>query len=125
MAGATSGGAGRAGSNERYKPSDRISRAAAQVIYFFRNAILTTKDAKRGSAIFSIDIPRQQFESVSRRGQRLTGDVSHPSKGIVEVTYRADDPWKVAKQVLMDTALPMPNYRPRGNRRRICLTRIH
>jgi hypothetical protein len=79
----------------------QVSRAAAQVIYFFRNALLSTKNAKRDSTIFSLDIPRQRFESVSRHGRRLTGDVSHPSKDIVKVTYRATD-----------TAVPMPKFRP-------------
>jgi Subtilase family len=90
----------------------QVSRAAAQVIYFFRHALLATKNAKRDTAIFSLEIPRQRFNSVSRRGRRLTGDVSHPSEGVVEVTYKPDDPWKVAKQILMDTAVPMPKFRP-------------
>lgn len=91
----------------------QVSRAAAQIIYFFRNAILSTKNATRDTPIFSIEFPRDRFDSVSRRGQRITGDVTHPSKDVVEVTYRADDPWKVVKQVLMDTAIPMPQYLPK------------
>ena len=90
----------------------QVSRAAAQVVYFFQRAILATRDAKPGDPIFTIQIPRQEFNVVSRHGRRLTGDVSRSSKDNVEVTYRYDQPWKVVKQILIDTAIPMPEFSP-------------
>lgn len=90
----------------------QVSRAASQVLWFVQQTLSGMNGVKRGDVLFSIDVPQAQFDSGGRLGPRLNGDVAQPVKGAVRITYRVDEPWKIAKQVLIDTAQPMPGFAP-------------
>ena len=88
----------------------QVSRAAAQIIYFVREAIRTS-NIKEGAPIFAITIPGDRFDYISRVGMRLTGDVGARTADGIEIVYRFVEPWRLVKQLIIDTAVPMPGYR--------------
>jgi hypothetical protein len=90
----------------------QVSRATAQITYFVRQAAIAVKDAGAGKPLFTLTIPKDRFDFTSRRGPRLTGDVGATTAEGVEITYRLVEPWRLVKQLLMDTAIPMPGFAP-------------
>ncbi len=89
----------------------QVSRAASQIVHFITN-LIEQNQASSNQRLFSLSIPRERFESGARLGPRWTGDVVIDSEDFVEVEYRLVEPWKLVKQLLVDTALPMPEYDP-------------
>lgn len=92
----------------------QVTKAAAQIIAFIREILRSKPGVKPGGKLFAIDVPADRFNATSRRGPRLTGDVQKeegdPSQ--FEITYRLVEPWKLVKQLLMDSAVPMPTFPP-------------
>jgi Subtilase family len=91
----------------------QVSRAAALIVSFVQEVAATKQDIKPHQPLFTIQIPQDRFKFGSKRGPRLTGDVKQlPDGEGVEVSYRLVEPWRLVKQLLMDSAVPMPNYGP-------------
>lgn len=81
----------------------QVSRSATQLLYFMKKILESRPSNRPGDLSFSLEIPVADFNAVSRR---------RPRKGIVQVSYPIDEPWKLMKQVLIDTAKPMPGFKP-------------
>jgi subtilisin family serine protease len=88
-----------------------VSRAAAQIAFFLAS-LVEQRQVKVGDRMFSLEIPKDRYTAVNRAGSRLAGDIVATSDLVVEVAYRRTDWWKLVKQLLVDTALPMPGYAP-------------
>ena len=84
----------------------RVTRSAAQILHFLNGIIAEQGGPRANMKLFALDLPRQNYErSLLVGGGRLTGDVLDTGKDFVEVTYRLDKPWKLVKQLLIDTAI--------------------
>lgn len=91
----------------------QVTRAATQIVAFLRTLLASRKNPHAGDPLFSIEVPKDRFTCTSRRGPRLTGDVeSTADPALVQITYRLVEPWKMVKQILMDSATPMPEFSP-------------
>jgi hypothetical protein len=89
----------------------QVARSAAQILYFLRETIASSKEPG-APHLFAITIPRDRFSFTSRSGERLTGEVLTSTGSEVEIRYGLDEPWKMVKQLLRDTAVPMPGLEP-------------
>lgn len=89
----------------------QVTRAAAQITYFLTELMARTKDPKEGDKLFQFTIPPERYAVISKL-TRLTGTVGQTTKDGVEITYTLDMPWKMVKQLLIDTAIPMPGFTP-------------
>jgi subtilisin family serine protease len=91
----------------------QVSRASAQIIAFVRNAAQQKGKVQVGDKLFSITVPQDRLAATSKRGPRLTGEL-RPVTGSTdtEITYRLVEPWRLVKQLLMDSAVPMPGFAP-------------
>lgn len=89
----------------------QVSRASAQIIAYVRNAAQQKGQVQAGDKLFSITVPRDRLAATGKRGPRLTGEL-HPIAGSTdtEIIYRLVQPWRLVKQLLMDTAVPMPGF---------------
>lgn len=91
----------------------QVSRAAALVVAYVEYVLKLKGSVKSGDPIFTIEVPRDRFDAGKRRGPRLTGDVVQiRGSSDVEITYRLVEPWRLVKQILLDSTVPMPNYPP-------------
>lgn len=62
---------------------------------------------------FSIVLEKDRITNVTRPGiKRLVGELISQDDGSLQIRYPRGPLWKVAKQVLMDTATPIGNYGP-------------
>lgn len=89
----------------------QVSRAAAQIAYFVERQLEQHKQ-HGGDYLFQMSIPRERFEFAARAGERLTGTVVAQDDRVVELAYRLVAPWRLVKQLLIDSALPMPGHHP-------------
>ncbi len=91
----------------------QVSRAAVQIVTFVREAAARKTNVQADDRLFSITVPRERMESSAKAGPRLTGEL-HPVPGSTdtEIVYRLVDPWRLVKQLLIDTAVPMPDLPP-------------
>jgi hypothetical protein len=89
----------------------QVTRAVAQIVYFV-SQVAAQKNTNPGDLFFSLTIPEDRFAAGARRGPRLTGDVGEKTSDGVEVRYRLVEPWKLVKQLLIDSAIPMPTFAP-------------
>lgn len=90
----------------------QVSRAATQIVHFVKSVSLAKPHVKSGERLFSLTIPEDRFHGAARNTRRLTGDIGPTTAKGTEVTYRLVTPWKMVKQLLIDTALPMPGFDP-------------
>jgi hypothetical protein len=89
----------------------QVAKAAAQIVAFVRYVAEQKGSVKSGDPLFVLDVPPDRFDAAIRRGPRLTGDVAHkPGSSDIEITYRLVEPWRLVKQMLIDTTVPMPDY---------------
>lgn len=89
----------------------QVSRAAAQIAFFIEQQV--KRDKRRyGDYLFQIPIPHEHFEFAKRLGERITGTVVTQNDAVVEISYRVVKPWRLVKQLLMDTAFSMPGLGP-------------
>lgn len=86
----------------------QVSRGASQVMYFVR-MLAEDREVQPGGRAFALDVP-SDHPSVAPGASRLTGEIVRRTSDSVEVEYRLVEPWKLVKQLLMDTAIPMPAY---------------
>lgn len=87
------------------------SNAAAQIAHFLTNLIRETEPAE-GAPMFSIPVGSDRINVHDEVVERLTGTVNSLDGGGAEYTYTFDLPWKMIKQILMDTAIPIPDAPP-------------
>lgn len=91
----------------------QVTKAAAQIVAFVRHVAEQKGSVRSGDALFAMDVPQDRYAAGNRRGPRLTGDVATKRGSTdVEITYRLVEPWRLVKQMLMDSTVPMPNYPP-------------
>ena len=90
----------------------QVSRAATQIVYFLKSVMQAAPNVKAGDRLFSLVMPADNLQRAGSGTKRLTGDVGQPTAQGIEVTYRMVTPWKLVKQLLIDTALPMPGFDP-------------
>jgi hypothetical protein len=91
----------------------QVAKAAAQIVAFIKHVAQHKSGAEQGEPLFAIDVPKDRIDATNRRGPRLTGDVAAlPNSTDVEITYRLVEPWRLVKQLLLDSAVPMPDYPP-------------
>lgn len=91
----------------------QVSRAVALIVAFVQEVGSSKHNVSANQPLFTMEIPKDRFEFGSKRGPRLTGDVKQlGATGNVEVTYRLVEPWRLVKQLLIDSAIPMPGYDP-------------
>jgi hypothetical protein len=86
-----------------------VSRAAAQIILFVRS-LAEEKGSQPRDKLFSLTMPETRWENIGRLQQRLAGEVVHRASGEVEVAYRLVEPWKLVKQLLIDTSRPVTGH---------------
>lgn len=98
----------RSGSN---MAASQVSNAAGQVA-FFLTEIIKERDPEHGDRLFSITVGPERITAHDIAIARLTGRATSTADGGMEYTYWMDQPWKMIKQILVDTALPVADARP-------------
>lgn len=88
-----------------------VSNAAAQIVRFLLGA-MEESGAKAGQDLFQITVTADRITAHDSAVPRLTGRATPGEDGAVIYTYTVDLPWKMVKQILMDTALPLPGTNP-------------
>jgi len=89
----------------------QVSNAASQVAHFLTHLIRDTQPSE-GAPMFSIPVGPERINAHDEFATRLTGTAIPLEDGGVEYTYTFDLPWKMIKQILIDTALPVPEAPP-------------
>lgn len=89
----------------------QVSNAAAQVAHFLTHLISETQPSE-GAQMFSIPVGPERINAYDEAAKRLTGSAKPLADGGVEYTYTFDLPWKMIKQILIDTAIPVPDAPP-------------
>lgn len=90
-----------------------VSAAASQILHFVKSVAASRKDARFGTPLFSLMVPRARFTNADRMGPRLVGTVIAETPEALEVSYALVEPWKMVKQLLIDSAIPMPSFEGR------------
>lgn len=88
-----------------------VSNASAQIVRFLKGA-MQEKGTRSGQDLFTIDIEADRITDFDRIVPRLTGTATPRADGGLTYTYQVDLPWKMVKQILIDTALPVPGAKP-------------
>ncbi len=87
------------------------SAGAAQVLHFLTRIIEEHQPAP-GKAFFSLTAAADRISEYDRQVPRLTGRAVSQADGSVVYEYSLDAPWKMVKQLLIDTAVPVPGAAP-------------
>ena len=85
------------------------SGAAAQILHFLKKLAQTNGGTQTGQPLFSLTATHDRITHYDRAKQRLTGTAIEDANGSVVYEYVPDYPWKMVKQLLLDTAIPLPN----------------
>lgn len=88
----------------------KVSAAAAQVIHFLNGAIEQNGVADYGTPIFELTMERARWDRLAALAPRLSGQIIAADGQEVQVRYAIDAPWKLVKQLLIDTAIEMPGF---------------
>lgn len=89
----------------------QVSNAAAQVAHFLSHLIDETQPSD-GASMFAMAVGPERINDHDKVAARLTGTVMPLEGGGVEYTYTFDLPWKMIKQILIDTAIPVLDAQP-------------
>ena len=89
----------------------QVSRAAAHILAFLFEQI-ESRHLKSGDPIISLTIPPDQFARVQAASPRLAGDVTGHSAAGIEIAYSLVEPWKLVRQLLIDTSIAIPGTSP-------------
>lgn len=89
----------------------QVSNAAAQVAHFLSHMIDDLQPSE-GTRMFAITVGPERINAHDEVAKRLTGSVEPLDGGGAEYTYTFDLPWKMIKQILIDTAIPVPGASP-------------
>jgi hypothetical protein len=88
----------------------QVSRAASQIIHFLKGVYSSRTDIDATTPLFSLEIPLERFEKLEKSSMRLTGVVARKTPSAVEINYHLVEPWRLVKQLLIDTSISMPAY---------------
>lgn len=89
----------------------QVSNAAAQVAHFLTGLISEVQPVE-GAFMFAIEVGPERINAHDEAAKRLTGTAKPLEGGGVEYAYTLDLPWKMIKQILIDTAIPVPGAPP-------------
>jgi subtilisin family serine protease len=87
-----------------------VTGAAAQILFFLRETIAAAGD--RAGPLFEMTAPPDRTNPALAALPRLTGQVRQQADGSTVFRYDTDVPWKLVKQVLMDSAVALPGIPP-------------
>ncbi len=87
------------------------SGAAAQVLQFLSGLVEEVQPAV-GDQILELELGPEHLSEHDQQVARLTGTARPREGGGMIYTYTYDEPWKMVKQILLDTAIPVPGAAP-------------
>ncbi len=85
-----------------------VSGAAAQIMHFVKETMARSPSTDDGRPLFALTAdPGRRRAAAVANAPRLCGTATVAADGSVTFEYRPATPWKLVKQVLVDTALPL------------------
>ncbi|MGC4074329.1 MAG: S8 family serine peptidase [Nibricoccus sp.] len=87
-----------------------VTGAAAQVLHFLSETIRQSQGTS--GDLFQLTAPPDRINPTATALPRLTGTVKRMDDGSMVYTYKMDQPWKMVKQLLRDTAISLPGVPP-------------
>ncbi len=87
------------------------SKAAGQIVFFLSN-LIAQNPPQGNKPIFTLTAPPERITLFDELKPRLTGTATQQSDGSTVYSYNVDLPWKMVKQLLIDTAIPVPGALP-------------
>ena len=88
-----------------------VSGAAAQVLRYLKGFI-AEHHRKPGDKLFSLEAGPERISDYQRTAARVTGTAVPSAGGGMIYEYTLDAPWKLVKQILIDTAIPVKGAEP-------------
>ena len=89
-----------------------VTAATAQVLHFIKESIRANSSVLRGQPLFSVATTQDAVTGYDDAVPRLTGTAERQADGSVVYHYVLDDFWRLVKQLLVDTALPVIGHPP-------------
>ena len=86
-----------------------VTGAATQVLHFLRYLIQDGTNTQAEQPLFSLTASRDWDTQYDRVVERLTGTARKQPDGSIVYEYPLDLPWKMVKQLILDTAIPLTN----------------
>ncbi len=87
------------------------SAATAQILRYL-NGYIKEHNKSYGDPLFKIEVEAGRVNSHDTMAPRLTGTSTQRADGRVVYAYTLDKPWRLVKQILIDTAIPVKNGEP-------------
>ncbi len=88
-----------------------VSRASAQVLRYLKGFIAENNPGP-GELLFSLEADADRISDFDTQMPRLTGKAIPTQHGGMIYEYWLDEPWRLVKQILIDTAIPVTGARP-------------
>lgn len=88
-----------------------VSGAAAQVLRYL-NGFVEEHGRGPGDPLFELEAGPDRIDAYDLSAPRLTGTATPRDNGGVTYAYTLDAPWKLIKQILIDTAIPVAGAEP-------------
>jgi len=88
-----------------------VSGAAAQVLRYL-NGFIEEYGRRSGDPLFELKAGPDRIDAYDLSAPRLTGTATPRDDGGVTYAYTLDVPWKLIKQILIDTAVPVTSAQP-------------
>jgi len=88
-----------------------VSGAAAQVLRFVWG-VTAELETQPGQPLFQLEAGPDRISAYDAAVPRLTGTATPREDGGVTYTYTLDAPWRLIKQILVDTAIPVEGAEP-------------
>ena len=90
-----------------------VSGAAAQIMHFVKETMARAPSTDDGRPLFALTAdPERRRAAAVADAPRLCGTATVAADGSVTFEYRPATPWKLVKQVLVDTAVPLDGVEP-------------
>jgi subtilisin family serine protease len=89
-----------------------IVTGSATQVFRFVYGVIESQDKQPGDKLFSLEGGPDRISDYDRLVPRLTGTAEPSANGGMIYTYEFDHPWKVVKQILIDTAQPIEGAKP-------------
>lgn len=88
-----------------------VSSASAQVLRYLKGFI-SEHNRDPGDLLFSLEVEADRISDFDSQMPRLTGKAIPTQHGGMTYEYWLDEPWRLVKQILIDTAIPVTGARP-------------
>ncbi len=88
-----------------------VTNASAQLLRYL-NGFIKEHGSKPGDQLFSLETGPERISSYDTIAERLTGRAKPTDSGGMIYEYWLDAPWKLIKQILIDTASPIAGAEP-------------